>query len=96
MVICLRWATLGQWPNSQLILKIKFCAIVLKLLVYLSGGIGVHEGTINIEHNGKWGTVCDDDFGNSDAKVICRSLGFYGSLVWQFVQISNLGLKWKK
>lgn len=33
---------------------------------------------MEIRHHGIWGTICDDDFSNANAKVICRSLGFGG------------------
>ena len=44
--------------------------------VQLVGG-GYHDrGTIQIFHNGQWGTICDDNFDSNDGDVICRMLGF--------------------
>jgi len=44
--------------------------------VRLVGGDTANEGRLEVSYNGGWGTVCDDDFGNNDASVICGMLGY--------------------
>ena len=39
-------------------------------------GYTVSSGRVEISVAGKWGTICDNNFGDEDATVICRMLGF--------------------
>ncbi|XP_062572436.1 deleted in malignant brain tumors 1 protein-like [Saccostrea cucullata] len=43
--------------------------------VRLTGGPSNQEGLLQVNYAGQWGTVCDDDFTNNAAKVVCNSLG---------------------
>ncbi|XP_071111546.1 scavenger receptor cysteine-rich type 1 protein M130-like isoform X2 [Haliotis cracherodii] len=44
--------------------------------VRLIGGMTSYEGRVEIFHSGQWGSICDDDFTNDHAMVVCRSLGY--------------------
>ena len=43
-------------------------------LVTVSGSIS-NEGLVEVQHDGVWGTICDDSWSTSDARVVCRQLG---------------------
>ena len=49
-------------------------------LLRLVGGNSQNEGRVEIFYDGRWGTVCDDNWYIDDANVVCRELGFVRAL----------------
>lgn len=42
----------------------------------LSGGNYTNEGLIEVYCNGAWGTVCDNTFSATAARIVCQQLGY--------------------
>ncbi|XP_056636755.1 lysyl oxidase homolog 3-like [Diorhabda sublineata] len=46
--------------------------------IKLVGGAGEFEGNVEILHDGTWGAICDDEWDVTEAKIICKQLGYSG------------------
>ena len=44
--------------------------------IRLAEGRTALEGRVEVCQNNMWNTVCDNQWGNDDARVVCTQLGF--------------------
>ncbi|XP_023029009.2 lysyl oxidase homolog 2 [Leptinotarsa decemlineata] len=44
--------------------------------IKLVGGRGEFEGNVEILHDGSWGAICDDEWDVTEARIICKQLGY--------------------
>ncbi len=67
----------------QVVLNIQFVFFLIDVApectngaIRLVGGTSDGMGRVEVCSGEAWGTVCDDSFGDVDAQVACRQLGF--------------------
>ena len=63
--------------SSACVLSYRYAMLCLEPSgVRLVGGPSSNEGRLEVYYDGLWGTVCDDKFGDVDARVACFTLGY--------------------
>lgn len=60
----------------------------------LVNGSGPHEGRVEVFHERRWGTVCDDVWDKKDGDVVCRMLGYKGATEVHKTGRFGHGMRW--
>jgi len=62
------------WPCNNCISP--FIIVCVQSSLRIVGGVNNMTGRVEICHNNMWRTICDYGWGNVDAGVACRQIGF--------------------
>jgi deleted-in-malignant-brain-tumors protein 1 len=70
--------------NDDVYLKCSSENLLANFTTRLIDGETSNIGKLQVYYNGQWGDVCDDFFGNIDADVACRGLGYPRALNYYY------------
>lgn len=77
--LCLRMKNTIKSKNHQMQIAIENSQFsrhnFINHILEIRLGGGGSSGRVEVSILGTWGTVCDDSFGDEEAKVVCRMLG---------------------
>ena len=55
-------------------------------MIRLQGGSYSNQGRVEVYCNGQWGTICNNGFDSSHARLLCKQLGYTGYINYnQFI-----------
>ncbi|XP_052826276.1 deleted in malignant brain tumors 1 protein [Octopus bimaculoides] len=72
----------SKWGSYQQIVNERVGVHCQNISVRLKDGNSSGNGRVEVFFNGEWGTICDDNWSNNNALVICRMLGYSNAVAY--------------
>ncbi|GLC58992.1 AGAP004118-PA [Pleodorina starrii] len=76
MYVCAHRSSSAATATTATVVPAAAVAPIKSVLAAARGWKQLQEGRVEIFNGAVWGTVCDDGFGDREADVVCRELGY--------------------